>query len=374
MTRVSGDKERGQVLIVLALSIVVLMGFLALAVDGGNIYAQRRAMQHAADAPALAGAHQVALGATEPTVQAVIHEYAQRNGVHNPDDDVSWSYLTEVGERVGVIVTTTAVFSTFFGGVLGRPSLAVTASAAARRPPVCGGLVAIWAEQYINIEEQGSAFCGNVHSNGDITLGGEGHEILGDITYVSNFTDNSQDSSYTPPTQVAPQPWPVSYNLEDYKPGGAMAVAAGGDYHYISGDLTIDCSSPYVHSGVLETGLYYTTGSINITCEGLSGTITMIAEGALDVGSAERIDFTSYSEGLLFFSDYVDVAIRLSPLAEKSALEGDIFAPKGRIEILAEKISLYNGALVGYAVTFAGEKLMVNFNPAYDTGTVFLTQ
>lgn len=375
MSRGLDSGQKGQALVVGVLAIVVLVGFLALAMDASNAYAQRRRMQNAADAGALAGARQVALGAITPTVQAAIYDYTRRNGVHDPPD---WSYLRELDEQVGVMVTTTAVVSTFFGSAVGTPSLRVSACAVARRAPLCGGLYAIWAEQEVSIEEEGSAFCGNVHSNGDITLWGQDHEILGDITYVNSFTDNSQDSSYSPPIQVAYQPpWPVPYTLDDYRPGGVMAVAAGEDYHYVGGDLVVGCSSPYVHSGVLETGLYYAAGNIVITCEKLSGTVTMIAEGALDLSSAEKVDYTSYSEGLLLFSNYAGLdrpALRVSPLAEKSTLEGDIFAPQGEIEILAEKISLYNGALIGDTVTFAGEKLMVNFNPEYDTGRVFLIQ
>ena len=365
-------------MIIVVLAMVVLVGFLALAIDGSNAYAQRRAMQKAADAAALAGAHQVALGASEATVQAAIYDYARRNEVYNPADDVSWCYLTEVGEQAGVTVTTTAVFSTFFGSVVATPWLTVTASATARRAPICGGVYAIWAEHGTSIEEEGSKFCGNIHTNGNITLSGEGHEILGEMSYVTGFTDHSSGSSYSPPTQVAYNPpWPVPYSLDDYEPGGAMAVAAGEEYHHISGDLTIDCNSPYVQTGVLETGLYYAAGNIAITCGKLSGTITMIANGVLDLSLAEKADFTSYCGGLLFFSDYAGVecpAIGVNPLTEKSTLEGDIFAPRGEIEILAEKISLYNGGLIGYAVTFAAEKLMVNFNPEYDTGRVFLSR
>lgn len=54
------SSEKGQVLVLLVLAIVALVGFLALAVDGGNMYSARRTAQNAADASALAGAAQVA--------------------------------------------------------------------------------------------------------------------------------------------------------------------------------------------------------------------------------------------------------------------------------------------------------------------------
>ena len=48
--------ERGQALIVIALSAVVLFGFVALAIDGSTIFSDRRHAQNAADTAALAGA------------------------------------------------------------------------------------------------------------------------------------------------------------------------------------------------------------------------------------------------------------------------------------------------------------------------------
>ena len=52
--------ENGQILILLSLGIVALLGFTALAIDGGAIFFDRRSAQNAADAAALAGAYELA--------------------------------------------------------------------------------------------------------------------------------------------------------------------------------------------------------------------------------------------------------------------------------------------------------------------------
>lgn len=57
--------EKGQILVLLALVLVGLLGFTALAVDGGMIYADRRYMQSSADASSLAGAGDLATGLQE---------------------------------------------------------------------------------------------------------------------------------------------------------------------------------------------------------------------------------------------------------------------------------------------------------------------
>jgi Tfp pilus assembly protein PilX len=51
------NTERGQALVVIALSIVVLFGFAALALDGSAKFSDRRHAQNAADAAALAAAY-----------------------------------------------------------------------------------------------------------------------------------------------------------------------------------------------------------------------------------------------------------------------------------------------------------------------------
>ena len=48
--------ESGQVFVLLVIAFVVLLGFAALAIDGGMIYSDRRIGQNAADAAALSGA------------------------------------------------------------------------------------------------------------------------------------------------------------------------------------------------------------------------------------------------------------------------------------------------------------------------------
>jgi len=47
-------KERGQIVILLAVVLIILLGFTALAIDGSMIYSDRRYAQNAADAAALA--------------------------------------------------------------------------------------------------------------------------------------------------------------------------------------------------------------------------------------------------------------------------------------------------------------------------------
>jgi hypothetical protein len=61
MREMNKSSERGQAIVLLAVGFVVLLGFTALAVDGGMMYSDRRYAQNAADAASLAGGGQAAL-------------------------------------------------------------------------------------------------------------------------------------------------------------------------------------------------------------------------------------------------------------------------------------------------------------------------
>lgn len=54
-------KERGQALVLIVLTMIALLGFTALAIDGGMVYSDRRHAQNGADAASLAGAGAAAL-------------------------------------------------------------------------------------------------------------------------------------------------------------------------------------------------------------------------------------------------------------------------------------------------------------------------
>ncbi len=77
--------ERGQALVLIVLCIVGLFGFMALAVDGGRVFAERRRAQSAADAAVLAAAYNAVDTTNDP--YAVAYNIALANGFSN--DEVS---------------------------------------------------------------------------------------------------------------------------------------------------------------------------------------------------------------------------------------------------------------------------------------------
>ena len=117
--------EKGQSLVVVAILMIVFIGLLALVLDGGFGYYQRRIAQNAADAGALAAASAICRGA-DPNQAA--------NTAANANDAILES-LSIIGERE-VEVVTRIEFNTFFGSIYiplvpGENNMTARATAAA---------------------------------------------------------------------------------------------------------------------------------------------------------------------------------------------------------------------------------------------------
>jgi len=132
----SARSERGATLVLVALSMAALLGFLALAIDLGMMYTAHSDAQRAADASALAGASAFldnsAAAAVTPARQRAL-EYAQRNTFQNGPIDSANVAITVLQDsaKVGVYVHRDSV-RTYFARVLGIRTVPIAAFAAAQ--------------------------------------------------------------------------------------------------------------------------------------------------------------------------------------------------------------------------------------------------
>lgn len=112
--------EKGQILVLLALVLVGLLGFTALAVDGGMIYADRRYMQSSADASTIAGAgdigtyidtqSSITINCSDPNLIAKINQgYTTTINTASANDFtiVKTTGLGSSGNNNGVLITCT---------------------------------------------------------------------------------------------------------------------------------------------------------------------------------------------------------------------------------------------------------------------------
>ena len=132
------QEERGQVIVLMVLMMVVLLGFAALVVDVGYAYYAHRALQSSADAAALAGAQELP---NATNAETIARQYSSSPGNKNNKGNINGVTTTVTTKCVvslggcapmnAVVVLEQAPTKTFFAGLLGLPSFTIKAQATA---------------------------------------------------------------------------------------------------------------------------------------------------------------------------------------------------------------------------------------------------
>ncbi|MCL4367792.1 MAG: pilus assembly protein TadG-related protein [Actinobacteria bacterium] len=133
------EGQSGQLMIIVAVGLVVILGFAALVMDLGNGYSQRRLAQNAADGAALAAMRMVRMSPSDTpgsTIYSEIIRLASLNGGAQVDSantlflDVNKNSLGPVNghtgslnQVAGVRVSTRIQYNTLFAGIIGINSL-----------------------------------------------------------------------------------------------------------------------------------------------------------------------------------------------------------------------------------------------------------
>jgi Putative Flp pilus-assembly TadE/G-like len=129
-------KERGQTLLLFVLAVGVLMGFVAMAIDVGLFYEDRRHLQNTADAAALAGVAELPKDPALAEQKAA--EWAVNNGISSSEIKSIEIRTTDFPNDT-VFVEVEGEFDWIFGRVLGQTTSAVSAKAAAQVGSLVGG-------------------------------------------------------------------------------------------------------------------------------------------------------------------------------------------------------------------------------------------
>ncbi|MDZ4278528.1 MAG: pilus assembly protein TadG-related protein [Dehalococcoidia bacterium] len=269
-------REHGQVAVMAALLVTVMLGFAGLATDAGLFYAQRRQAQNGADNAAVAGARIILEGGSAASAQAAALDYASANGY---DTDVTVNIPPAAGEHAGdsnyVEVTVAEQPKTFFIQVLvpGSPSVQARGVAGLEEYPEPYALIVLDADDCQAYRQQGGASLtvsgGGVMINSDcdpdaLSKTGSGSISVEGSIDVHGGSDVGGSGSVSPAPETAG--WTVNDPLAGLAPPprGAPAPGTTGTaanpqtWRHNGGDLT------------LSPGTYYGGFYSNCTC-----TITM---------------------------------------------------------------------------------------------------
>lgn len=367
----SGDGgERGAALVLTALALLVMIGVVGLALDGGQAYNTRRGTQNAADNAALAAAWAHCSSLPDPIAHGVAT--AVSNGYDA--SDVTVTHVTPSahdGEYNAVISTEE---DTGFARVMGVDEMTVVSEAtAACARSLTGGPAAMFAKGpdagCLLIKGGNADVTGFVYSAGDMIWNGGGAQMLNsdvhsDANLTVNGTYNIQGTATAHGTSNAWQvttgvpklnlDYPVDFQIADFMPGSAIALEAGDEYHLHTGNVR---GSDIQGEG---SGIHFVQGNVTHQGSGLSGgPYTIVATGTITLNGPA---FDSYYEGLAMMAgaytppSCTDAAI---DLGGSSDLAGILFAPNGKLEVNGGAV---NGGMIAWAIDTGGN-LDLTVNP-----------
>lgn len=378
--------ERGQALIVIVFSIIALVGVTALAIDGGNVYAERRRAQNAADAAALAGAVERVNNNTSSWTDAVFKS-AETNGYNNDGvTNIVKVYSPPIsGPNLGNIeyiqVQITSYTKTYFASVLGIPLVTNVVEAVSRTKtsqflPMFGG-AAVVSMAPISDCDNYKSFWVTGEATLDITGGGifvnSNNPNCALITQGNGsirIRDNNQiqvvgGASIQKPKLLTPFPPitntpPVSYPPPFYMPkvgcGGQMATIQADGHTMSPGSWDDKFPPPGIH--MLSGGVYCLNEDFTLgDGDQLIGrnVVIKMEHGRLQFSGHAQINLSAPKSGslagLLIYQPQDNTNIMSLNANESSSIQGTILAPGAQIRIKGNASSSgYHSQILGYTI------------------------
>ncbi len=385
----------GQILVLVALGIVVLMGFAALAVDVGQFWSVRRDMQTAADAGAVAGAIALRLS-QNPTAAA--DSATSLNGftdgqknttitVNNPPKSGTYA-----GNSSYVEVIVKQPQPTYFMRVLGYANVTVSARSVASSvngpaclyalDPTSSGAVTVSGSSTVTLD------CGAmIDSNNSTALNGNGGATLTATNIGVAGGYSGANFTPTPITGIAPAPDPLSY-LPAPTVGACTCTNAhvgtnnpncgtmNGGTDYLSpgtycGGIQVSGNNPIV----FQSGIYILDGGgmkVTATNAHLSGSGVMFyntqgfaAYDGISLSGSNLVNFSAMTTGsyagILFFQDRnVPVGSKPSTItgASGSTFDGAMYFKTTSLSYAGSSSSDGYTIIVGYDVTISGNSTL----------------
>lgn len=387
------DSEKGQAIVFLVLGLAVFMGFVALTIDGGMAFADRRNSQNGADASSLAGGGEAALylenkdieytgwNCTSTDVLAAMqiaedvavsraatnnfsidYDPADGNGVTALCGE--YDYVSYIEKYIDVTVNISSTTETSFAQLLFPNALVNKVKAITRvRPSMSYGYGhAIVALNPAACEgKNGAVFGGNggteitgggVWSNGCIVGNGSAYNVMindGDASYVSGSYGTFSDFDPAP-TQAPYSLPPYAYDIQQ------LPDCSHPDAHHVSklpddfgpGLWCIDTGNLSVNASAVVLGE-------EVTIAVLNGNLTINGGAEVTLTSPPKDEDGPEVGGMLFYVPKGDITLNGS---SDQIYQGVIYAPLGDCKIngdtVAESVTNMNTQIICWNVEVNG--------------------
>jgi Flp pilus assembly protein TadG len=377
--------ESGQVMIVTILSMSLLIGFLALAVDVGTLFRAKRLMQTAADSAAIAAAQEWQYGDGRAAANAA----AAQNGVGGTyggtvtinNGPASGPYVgnTDYYEAI-VSQSQTTFFGKIFTGSIFRDAVAVTGRAVATLGNgqscvytlgTAGTGIAWNGSGTVNLPT--CSLLDDSDSSTALTFNGSGTLSAQSIGVVGGYSFNGSGTlSPRPPTVIAPVANPLASLTPPANPGGCTTPTIPPSLPYT---MTPGCYNGIAINGsgtvTFSAGLYYVNGPFSINGSGtISGTnvtfyfpnsnnasFSQNGSGTLDLSAPT----TGPNNGMLFYQDPNNNNPMTFNGSGTQNLQGIIYAAGAALTLNGSASSQFYTGIVTRSLTFNGSGTLKDY-------------
>ncbi len=414
MTRSSPRRgERGQAIILIIFALIGLIGASALAIDGTNAFIDRRRAESAASAAALTAALTRIEGGNWRAAALAV---AATNGYNNDGA----SNIVEINtpplegayknDSQYIEVKITSNLRTYFGVVIGIPTVTSSAQAIAQSKPSEMGemfpgyaMVSLATKSECDRDRQLFGF--RVYSEATVNLTGGGLFVnsanptcaftsygSGSVRVAGNDrisvvggADIQKPRLITPypiETNIPPIPYPPPYQfpkigcsqeaVADYKTG---VMQAG----YWDEDIF-----PPPEITTLESGVYCLKGDFYLDDGQLEGTgvLFVVKNGSVFLGSHAHLDLSApksgANKGLLFYMPLENTRTITLNATSDSNLVGTILAPRAALHLYGPHVNTaatYYSKIVAYTIDVNGDNnIRIAYKPEQNWETLTMPE
>lgn len=366
------ENEEGSVAVLVAVCMVVLLGFTSLAADYGTMAANRQSLQNAADSAALAGAMKLARSSELPAIQSEALSYAAKNGADDASDRCSVS-ASVLGNAVTVDIAKEVKMG--FSMVLtGRDTETVSARATAVADTIFGNYpYALFAGQNIQdgtgIITNGQAITikSPIHSNSNISMR-HAQLLNGAVATAVGSTGHAGEAGWESAPEIPmPDYGQIKHSFpNEVNHGGNLILRNQYPLGTFIQDM-VDASGLPLRVLRSEGLTIRVSGSItfhgnNSFANSTGIPINLIAHGNIDLGGCQLS--SSPDAPFVIISEEGDITVN----GGGAGYYGIVFAPKGDVTLNGNSVA-FTGSVIAQNITKNGAALTVQYYDGADDFT-----
>jgi cytoskeletal protein CcmA (bactofilin family) len=339
--------QNGQIVVLMALLIPVIFGFIALSIDLGYFVFQKDRMQHAVDLSALGAIQKTGINPVEVIATAI--DLSEKNGIQKNELTINHPYAADIN-KLELIATRNVEF--YFLPFIGIDSQVITVNAVAERKQKTIIQTTSTTFDYavfsgsssstMTMRGNGTTVTGNIHSNDSIRIMGNDHVINGNVT-AKNGVQSFNTTVKGLINQTAPIVPMVQVDFNAYQ---ALA--------------TKTYPTNTIFSNMDISGVWMVNGNCQINGGLVTGKGILLVNGDLQISGNGLQYLTSDNQLAIYVKGNVQIT------ATGTNIKGTLYAPNGNIRIAGSGNTFY-GALIANSIEWAGAD--VTINGSYDLRT-----